>query len=368
MFGRLAIAVLVAAAAHAQETRAGTTAMSLRWELHPPVEGAACPSHVENPDAAPDEVFGTFPLSTSLPPVVDGDTIRVDGLRGSLRLVGLDAEETFKDPGKRRLAEVDWREYVRTENAGFDPSRPPKYGSFMGEAAADAVRQLLSGVREVRLEWDDPARKIDTFGRHLVFVLYRRDTRWVNLNVEIVRQGLSPYFVKYGRSRRLHARFAAAEEEARARGRGIWADPGPVPHYPDYPARLRWWNERADAAAGAEALRKSRSDLFILGREDDWERLRTLAGKRVTVFGGLGEQIRKEQLVLLPLIHHKGLDFMIVGSEAEIAKLAPEKENGNLLFVTGVVELYRGQPQFRAGTVTWSRQMPAGAESAPASR
>ena len=72
--------------------------------------------------------------------------------------------------------------------------------------------------------------------------------------------------------------------------------------------------------------------------------------------------------MLLPLSHRRGLDFMIVGSEAEIARLAPKKEEGNLLFVTGEVEIYKGEPQFRAKTVTWSRTPPGGAESAPASR
>jgi len=230
------------------------------------------------------------------------------------------------------------------------------------------VQQMLDGVSEVRLEWDDPERKVGTFGRHLVFVLYRRGGPWINLNVEIVRQGLSPYFVKYGRTRRMNDRFVAAEREARAHERGIWSDPGPFRHYPDYPIRLSWWNERAEAMAAAASLRASRSDLFILGREDDWQRLRTLAGRRVTVFGSLGSPITKGQIVLLPLIHRKGLDFMIVGSAAEIAKLGPDKESGNLLFVTGVVDLHKGEPQFRATTVTWSRTMDSGAESAPASR
>jgi hypothetical protein len=239
----------------------------------------------------------------------------------------------------------------------------------MGEAAKDAMKQLLEGVSEVLLEWDEEERKIDTFGRHLVIVLFKKDGAWVNLNVEIVRQGLSPYFVKYGRARRWDGAFVAAQKEAQAHERGIWSDPGPFRHYPDYAVRLKWWAERADAIAAAEKLRADRTDILILGRDDDWERLKGLAGRKATVVGGLGaEPVKKGDLVLLPLSHRRGNDFMIVGTEAEIARLDPKKEDGNLFYATGEVEIYKGQPQFRAKTVTWSRTPPGGAESGPASR
>src|SRR5262245_54294505 len=49
-------------------------------------------------------VIGVFALDR----VVDGDTLRVDGLGHALRLVGLDAEETFKHEADRRDAAGDW--------------------------------------------------------------------------------------------------------------------------------------------------------------------------------------------------------------------------------------------------------------------
>jgi endonuclease YncB( thermonuclease family) len=349
----------------AQETRAQAT-KGIHWKLCPPIEGVPCPSHVAAPDAPKELVFGTFKLATPAR-VTDGDTIHVEGLKESLRFIGLDAEETFKDAGKKRLADVDWNEYVQTETAGHDASRPPKYGTPMGEAAKDCMKQLLEGVTEVRLEWDEEQRKIDMFGRHLVIVFCKKDGAWMNLNVEMIRQGLSPYFVKYGRARRSHERYVEAQKEAQAHERGIWAEPGLFRHYPDYPSRLVWWNERAEAIALAEKLRVERNDFMILGRDDDWERLKGFAGKKVTVFGTPLAAIPKKDLVLLPLSHRRGLDFMIVGSEAEIARLAP-KEEGNLLFVTGEVEIFKGAPQFRAKTVTCSKTPPRGTESGPASR
>jgi endonuclease YncB( thermonuclease family) len=354
------------ALAPAQESR---KVEAYPWDLYPPLEDVPCPSHFERLDTPKDLAFGTFKLATSLPAIVDGDTIRVEELKESLRFLGLDAEETFKDPAKKRLATVNWPEYLKTETAAFAPDRPPKYGSFMGEAAKDAMRRLLDGVTLVRLEWDDPERKVDNFGRHLVFVYFQKQNGpWVNLNVEIVRQGLSPYFIKYGRARRLNDRFEAAEQEARAHERGIWATPGRYPHYPDYAVRLVWWRERADALAAAEALARTRGDVFILGRDSDWERLRAMAGKKAIVVGTANPPIKRSSVTLLPFGHKRNKDFLVVGSEAEIASLDPKKEDGNLLFVSGIVELYKGEPQFRAQTVSWSRTPPPVTESRPASR
>jgi endonuclease YncB( thermonuclease family) len=339
----------------------------IHWTLQPPVIGKPCPSELNGVDAPKALVMGTYKLGRNA--VTDGDTIRVEGLKESLRFLGIDAEETFKDAAKRRLAENDWNEYLKTENAGHDPAHPPKYGTFMGEAAKDAIKQLLDGVSEVRLEWDDEDRKVDVYGRHLVFVLFQKNGKWTNLNVEMVRQGLTPYFTKYGRTQRMSDLFVAAQKEARAYSRGIWADPGLFRHYPDYAARLKWWTERADALDEAARLAKERTNFFIIGHDDDWTRLKTMDGKKAMVFGTPGTPIRRGEVVLVPFQHRKGLNFMIVGSEGEIAKLDLKKEEGNYLFVNGVVELYQGEPQFRAKTVTWSRtSQPSRAESAPATR
>jgi endonuclease YncB( thermonuclease family) len=371
----IAAAVLVAAAgsghAFGQESRPhdAKAAKEVHWTLVPPLEGVPCPSHVPGPEAPKELTFGTFKLAKPAA-VVDGDTIRVEGLKDSLRFIGLDAEETFKkeDAEKRKKAEADWKEYVLEQTKGCDPARPPKYATFMGEAAKSGMKQLLEGVSEVCLEWDEEQRKVDGYGRNLVLVLFQKDGKWINLNVEMVRQGLSPYFVKYGRARRSDDRFVAAQKEAQAHERGIWQNPGRIPHYEDYAKRLAWWTERADLIVLAEKLRKERDDFMILGRDDDWQRLKAMAGKQVTVFGTPIAPIRKNDLVLIPLLHRKGLDFMIAASEADLARLDPKKEDGNLIFVTGVVELYKDQPQFRAKTTSWSRTLPRGAESAPAAR
>ena len=46
-----------------------------------------------------------------------------------------------------------------------------------------------------------------------------------NLNLDLVRKGLSPYYTKYGRSQKYDAEFRAAEKRARKKKLHIWGDP-----------------------------------------------------------------------------------------------------------------------------------------------
>jgi micrococcal nuclease len=46
-----------------------------------------------------------------------------------------------------------------------------------------------------------------------------------NLNLDLVRQGLSPYYTKYGKSEKYDAQFRAAEKQARKEKLNIWGDP-----------------------------------------------------------------------------------------------------------------------------------------------
>jgi endonuclease YncB( thermonuclease family) len=320
--------------------------------LAPPREGGACPSEVATEALATAllvDGVAERALETKRPAVVDGDTLRVVGIPTSLRLVGLDAEETFKDQGKRRLAESDWDEYVKTELAGKNPLRPPKLATPMGMAAKSGLELLLKGVESVRVEYDDAERKTDGFERVLASVFVRRGTVWQNVNVEVVRQGWSPYFAKYGRSKRFDAAFTAAEKEARAAGRGVWGPQTPYRHCDDYEVRLRWWTERADAWKAAEDARARSGDVYLLGRADEWERLKTAVGRRVTVVTTVeGYRRVRPDLGLLSCAHTQKTSFQSAGDPASLEALeAPKRFEGDLVFVTGTVELYKEQPQFR---------------------
>ena len=62
-------------------------------------------------------------------------------------------------------------------------------------------------------------------GRYLAYVMVKKDGNWVNYNIECVRHGFSPYFVKYGRSRRFHREFLEAQKLARDAKLGIMVFP-----------------------------------------------------------------------------------------------------------------------------------------------
>lgn len=310
------------------------------------------PSRVARPTEDPRLLLGTYALSTERPPVVDGDTIRVDGLDESLRLLGIDTEETFKDEGNRELARRDWDEYVRTMNAGRPKDRPAKYGTPMGEAAKTFAETFFRDLTHVRLEYDDPERKRGYYNRHLVYVLAERDGHFINYNVEVVRQGYSPYFTKYGRSRRYHAEFLAAEREAREHERGIWAKEPAHCCYPDYPALLAWWSEREAALLEVERLRAVRDDIYVLGIDSEWERLKTAEGKTVTVVGSLGNFRENDTVDIQYVGHRNRLDFAVVGPKGAFKNHPLLAHPGDILLITGKVSLHRERPQFRLETVS----------------
>ncbi|HSN29172.1 MAG TPA: thermonuclease family protein [Kofleriaceae bacterium] len=181
--------------------------------------------------------------------VVDGDTIRVEGLDNSLRLLGLDTEETFKHAKERRAYAAGWDSYVRDARGGS--RHPAKFATPMGDEAKAWAEQFFAGVRTVRLERDDAEEIRDRYHRYLAYVLVEKGGKWLNYNVEAVRAGMAPYFPKYGRSRRYHEAFVQAEAEAKAAHRGIW-DPSKQA-YPDYPEREAWWAARGEFMERARA-------------------------------------------------------------------------------------------------------------------
>jgi len=59
-----------------------------------------------------------------------------------------------------------------------------------------------------------------------------RDIRHpLKLNLDLVRQGLSPYYTKYGRSQKYDTEFRAAEKLARKEKLNIWGDPELIKKY-----------------------------------------------------------------------------------------------------------------------------------------
>lgn len=232
---------------------------------------------------APGLVIGEFPLAGNA--VVDGDTVRVEGLDTSLRLLAIDTEETFKHEDNRRASEADFNKYLIDRRG--DRKRPIKTGTPMGEEAKRFAKDFFAGVSTVRLERDHPKEIRGRFGRYLAYVFVKKNGKWFNYNVEAVRAGMTPYFPKYGMSRRFHQEFIEAEKEARAAKRGIWSDA--TQHYLDYPERLEWWAARGEFVREFERDAAGRDDYIAITNWDAVARLEQHLGKQVTVLTTVGD-------------------------------------------------------------------------------
>lgn len=125
--------------------------------------------------------------------VVDGDTIDIEyrGKKERIRMLNVDTPESVH-PDKGR-------------------------NTRMGHKASAYAKKHLSG-QQVSLEFE--GRKRGRYGRLLAYVIL--DGK--NFNLELVKNGWSPYYTKYGQSQRYHSSFRSAETMARARGLNIWAE------------------------------------------------------------------------------------------------------------------------------------------------
>jgi len=126
--------------------------------------------------------------------VVDGDTIVVD-YKGKYEKV--------------RLLCVNTPESVHPDK---------KQNTFMGKVASDYTKESLEG-KYVGLQFEGPFR--GRYGRLLAYVF----VDGVDFNLELVREGLSPYYTKYGLSQKYHKEFREAERHARNHKLNIWGDP-----------------------------------------------------------------------------------------------------------------------------------------------
>ncbi len=283
-------------------------------------------------------LLGEFLLQNK--PVVDGDTIKVVGLDASLRLIGLDSEETFKSDKALRAYEVGFQEYLRNEQK--KTSRPVKVPTPVGMAAKKFAEAFFAGVTSVRLERDHPKDIRDRYNRYLAYAFVKKDGKWVNYNVECVRAGMSPYFSKYGRATRFHEAFVEAQREAQAAKRGIW-EPG-AEHYLDYPARLAWWDARAAFVTEFQTAAKSKDDFVALTHWDSLDRLEGFVGSEVEILATVGDiRIGKGGAPTRAMLARRMFsDFALVFFDDEVfaaSRIAEAK--GEFVRVRGAISEYQ---------------------------
>jgi len=127
--------------------------------------------------------------------VVDGDTIviKYNGKYEKVRLLCVDTPESVHPDKKQNIP--------------------------MGKVASKYTQKKLTG-KYVNLEFEID-RLRGHYGRLLAYVFVDGQ----NLNLDLVRQGLSPYYTKYGKSQKYDSEFRSAEKLARKEMLHIWGDP-----------------------------------------------------------------------------------------------------------------------------------------------
>ena len=174
--------------------------------------------------------------------VVDGDTIDIDynGKKERIRLLCVNTPESVHPDKKQNIP--------------------------MGKVASDYAKKRLSD-QYVDLEFE--GRKRGNYGRLLAYVILDGN----NFNLELVKQGLSPYYTKYGLSEKYDIEFRAAERYARDQGLHIWGDPALTQKYMRLKSK---WGQRQSQS---ESTSSSKSWLSKINK--DWN---YVASKRSKVF------------------------------------------------------------------------------------
>lgn len=203
--------------------------------------------------------------------VVDGDTVRVflnegDDRSESLRILALDTEEVF--PGSK-------------------PVTP------LGRRASERAKELIAPDSIVRLvlPGSEPlaealAKHRGNFGRLLVYLELAEGRDFQEI---MIREGLSPYFTKYGYAHfaSLHERYITAEREAQSADRGIWDQIGNNgSEMRNYAALTTWWDLRGRIIEGYREVKRRAPEANLFNTRLDYARLVEIAKARqeTTVF------------------------------------------------------------------------------------
>ena len=270
--------------------------------------------------------------------VVDGDTIKValNGKIESLRLICVDTEESHSGGSKpvtvagKEASEMA-KKYFATEGGG------------------------LTKV-DIEFDTDDPIaiaveKHRDNYGRLLCYV--HKDEE--NYNLKLIKEGWSPYFVKYGRSRLYHRQMTEAEWGAKAYNLMIW-NPITNAKIPsrNYANLLPWWSMRASIV---EEFRLSEATGGAFSLRLDYPKILAAleTGRSITVFcdlqAGINKWIGDNALIHAGSVYHK-LDLWIPDAEtdtmAPLKRLIDKRYAGlgrGYVYVSGKVEHYKGKPQ-----------------------
>ncbi len=285
---------------------------------------------------------GTRVSNLRLTKVVDGDTVKVElnGEEESLRLICLDTEESRAGSGKPvthagKLATAWAKGFFGVNEDGF-----PEAEVFV-DIEFDTSDPLAEALKKHR----------GNFGRLICYV--HKDG--VNFNVLAVEQGWSPYFVKYGRSRLYHHDMMRAEAVAQARKSHIW-DPATNEggETRDYDDLIPWWHLRDSVV---EDYRRFGIQRGVLSVRVDYATIVAAAEneERITVLcdlqSGINRWAGNGAVIFAGSIQHKfnlwipEIDSEVSQRILNLVQLRYAGRGRSYVYITGVVEDYRGKPQ-----------------------
>lgn len=274
--------------------------------------------------------------------VVDGDTIRVNISQElpneSLRLLALDTEES--NPGSSKPVTPFGKKAKERAEDFFQPG--------------DRVVLEFPGKEPLETAVD---RYRGNYGRLLVYV--HKDG--VDYQETIIREGFSPYFVKYGNSEFHHDAYRRAERDAQAAYVGVWdqlKNNGSVVR--NYAALGTWWQLRAEVIEGFRRARPGRDDLLDSRLDFDEIKARAGAGgERASVFTAVEavQRVGNRSAVVRIGSHSQPFSLFLPNVEDEPGKGivnllenryisgGDELPRRSYAYVTGELELFRGDPE-----------------------
>lgn len=283
--------------------------------------------------------MGTKIVGLQVTKVVDGDTVYVQykDKEEKLRLICVDTEESLNGSSKPVTA--------------------------AGKKASDFAKEYFkSGNNYVKVDIEFDTEESEdiclkkhrgNYGRLLCYIHKAGE----NYNTLLVREGYSPYFTKYGRSRAYHEEFVNNEREAMSENLIIWnPDTNAGGASREYTTLLPWWSFRANMVDGFRAAIKDGAD--ILSVRLDYDKIAAMAPqkKQATVFcdlqGGVSKWVGGSALVYAGSPQHK-FNLWIPDYDnndaQKIIRLIQNRYGSSgrgYLYIAGKLSDYNGTPQF----------------------
>jgi micrococcal nuclease len=275
--------------------------------------------------------------------VVDGDTIRVflpgETEDESLRILALDTEESHPGGGK---PVTPWGKEAKKKAQQFFSPDDTVLLEYPGNENADICLKRYRG----------------NYGRLLVFV-YKDGT---DFQEEMIREGYSPYFVKYGNASFAshHERYIQAERIAQQKFLGVWNQiEVNGSEIRNYAVLKTWWTLRAQIIDEYRKIKPNYPDLLNTRLDYDTLATRAQSGDTLTVFTELSSYKLVSQQSAIVKIGSVKQPFTLFIPDAisdegqKILNLLEyryiSKGDGyprrSYAYLTGQLSLYGGKPQ-----------------------